>query len=783
MDQHNHPAANSGAVNDQASIRKLIEISGVIQLMRGCVIAPNYGVSSDLVAPLALSPLGVEMRDKLKLRHKRTRPNEAVLAVALAVGVGDGLLIDPQRTDLDALRAAMSIEVKRKRFLFPDPYRREFAEELFVTHEFRSTIGSADSVRFLRDKEQGVYQVGRSIVGPWGCIESDQVRALAPDRQIYGFYCESGWCSKLHEFQFETSQNAPINRALSDLRSILQEHNPETGNHLLRTYQLESAKLLLADPLVDSEQILNLVGDALTDQERIELAVIALSNQLKIEPAWRSRVATASSRVLSNPLDFARELSFGETMQLLHMFSNDVLVRAIDEAIVSKRIASESDLRRMPRVDRWPNKTMSAEIGTRGLRFSIPSDRENVILGQLLHRVYSSSPEDLAFALDRPNTEGLDSLISFAFQNMDVETVTDKCLVNDRRAAAIACRLLHLDESNKTRAEIGDLLKWRLGISNEVVASRVTGILAAIDSYLTADPARDESEKRGDLSNLYVDAETELMLAIRFAEWSLLSDHYRTTPRFTLRIRDLPSTSQFIVDRDGNPVGPKPTLQPLASAFGRLADWLDELPVQKRDTSSLPAATVASGRPFAFNHLSVFHDLTLESQSRVLTDLRNATRELGAEDVLTVRNTGPGHGNNPFPDDDQIRIAMTHLRRGLETLAVSGLTPIVYERVSMSSGLRGQREMLYGSKFGNSIIRVPSWPLAPGLPASSSHLVLLPSCTGPGWGQLRFSIPTGDRGGPRWDNWPPRRSSKEEADWDTSPDAVQIGSDSQAMTA
>ena len=760
----------------------LLEVSGIVQLLRGCIIAQAYTVPNDLAAAIALTPLGIDMRDELRARHRRTRPNEATMAVALMIGIGDELLIDPVLTDVEGLRIAMTAEIKRKKLLFPDPYQRAYAEELFLTYEFQSTIPAAAALRFLKEREQGVYQVGRSTVGPWGCIESDQFRVLEPERHIYGFHCENQWCNRLHPFNLETAENAPINRAQSEIRPILEEYRQNISHQRLREFRLANAKQLLADPFIDSSQLLNFIGDALSNDERTNLAATALGAMLRASPSSRARISSVSSRVLSDPLKFVRELTFGEVMQLLHLMSDDALVRSIDEAAASGSLRTEPDLRRTARVDRWPHSPFTAEVGTKGLRFAVTPDRENVTLGQLLHRVYVDSPSDLAFALDRPSNEPLDSLISFAFQTMDVEAVADGCLINDRRAAAAACDLLHIDVGNRTRAEIADLLKWRLGLKDEVEASKSHTLMSAIEHYLGAPAERSEEDKRGDLSNIYVSLETELMLAIRFAEWALTSDHYLNEPRFSLRLRDLPPNSRFLVGRDGRALSSPPTFQPLASSFGRLADWLEGTAPELREVATLPASTVASGRPFSFQHLSIFHDLTPESRSSVLESLRAATREFDDRDVISVRNSGPGHGNNVFPDDDLIRVALTHVRRGIDTLAKSGLTPVVYERTSMSSGLRGQTETTYQAWVGSVSIRVPFWPLAPGLPSSSSHLVIVSGASGPGWGEVRFTVPTGDRGGSRWESWPPRRRSERHDDWDATSGAAEASNEARPLT-
>lgn len=769
-DQHSQQDISA----DTSDLSRKGDFSALMQILSGCVISPQYAVPEKLVSGLVLTDLGTRIAEELRSKHRRTRPAEAKLAVALSMGIGDRMLLDLQRSDLEAMRSAITSEIRGMRILFPNAYSKGMASTLFATNENNPHVSITESIKLCRSEGPGVYQVGRFVVGPWGCIESAAFRALTPEREVLGYLCEEHWCTRVHPFYLQTAENAPINRARQNLNAILEPYYSSAPRAGLREFRLHTSMQLGENPLVDSELLFNWVGDALSDEERTRLAEIVLRRLLSDNPGYRTTIAAVSGRILADPADFCSALTFSETMQLLHLQSDELIITSIDRAVESKVISAEPDLRRTARVERWPNRSMTAELGTKGLRFRISEGADNVILGNVLSRVYAQSSEDLAFALDRPSTETLDSLVSLAFQTMEVEEVADNCLINNRHAAQAACRLLYISPEG-SRAQIADKLKWRLGISDERSASGVLPIIQMIEKYLTEPPERDVNDKRGELSNIYVETETELLLALRFSSWALTEDHYTQRSPFSLRIGQLPPATKYLLDREGNEILGNATLQPLASSFARLAKALEKDAPTARDPDSLPIPAITSGRPFAFRHLRMYDDLTPESQQEVLEKLRAASRSFGDGDVIDVRNTGPGHGNNSFPEDDQIRVALTKIRRGLEALAEGGLTPIIYERVGTSRGLRGQTEAKYHGWKHEVALRTPYWPVAPGLPGLQSHLVIIPSAVGPGWGQLRFRLPGGDRGGPQWEGWPPRRTPERSAEWQTRSDAAVPG--------
>lgn len=772
------PSSQAGTVNpmgerqghevpDTEAIRKIGDFVALAQLLNGCIISPNYAVTTEMADAIHLSQLGWDFVTKLREAHRRTRPNEAKLAVALHVGIGDDLLIEPSEIDIERLRTAISHDVANKKVLYPNPYLRDTSERLMKDHEFDPLVTNSEILQILRDQEQGVFQIGDSVVGPWGCISSQSHRDMEPDRRIYGFMCENVGCNTVHPFHLKTADNAPINRARRDLHPILEARRVDAIPRILRFSKLEWAKSSQPSPLIDSASLLNFIGDALAEREREGVVGILLREMLRELPFMRSKIAGLSHRILNDPDEFARQLQFGEQMQLLHMGSDETLVRSVDLAVQRGLIKTNPNTRRRARFERWRNPNLALEVGPQGLRFRVPDDRVNVVLGHVLQGAYAEDTVDLAFALDQPEGESLDSLISFAFQTLDANAVVDTCILNDRRTATKACQLFYINDTGLSKGDRADLLRWRLGISSEASISRTETITEAIEAYLRMDPNTTVEAKRGHLSNIYVDLETELMLALKFCSWALTEDHYDHSQPFTLRPEELPSVEKHVCNRSGEIVADKPTLHPIAGGFARLADELALLPRKERDLDNLPRWIHLAKRPFAFPHLATFHDLTDESQGSVLDLLKTATRDFTHGDVISVRNDGPGHGNNAFPSDDKIRSALTLIRQGLSSLASAGLTPLMYTRRETSRGNRGQSLATYRSWVGEAVVKVPFWPLAPGLPGLSERLILVPAASGPGWGHLRFVVPLDDSGGEKWNGWPPRRRTDRTGEWET----------------
>lgn len=749
---------------------KMLDFIDLKTILKYCIIAKSYKVANKVVEPIELSPAGELLRSQLRDRVRTIPPNEAKLAVSLAVAVGDEVFVNFDDTNINELRHALSEEVQAKKIMFPDVYRKETAGELFQDHEFSSKISNETTVALLKRTETGVFQVGRSVIGPWGCRYSQEQRLLAPTYDVPGFYCEREECDAIHPFRIDTARKAKINVALEELGVILEGRIPKHPSLRARQFEISSAKRWNTDPFVDSFTLMNFLGDSLTHSERVKVAEVVLRKALKEEQTAREKLSSISGKEIQNPADFVTSLTDSELMQFFHLHSDVRLIHSIDESISKGIVRIQEGTTRFSRIERWQKRRTRAEISSYGLRFKVPANREHVFVGHALQEIYEGDPEELAYCLSEDGFGySLDDLISKVYQSKEIETVVDNCLLHNRSTMKKLCNILHIDNEPNgkllTRDEITRILKWKMGVSNEAKFEDLHSLISSINNFREDLSKRSEADKLRELSVIFSKLETELLRSLKFTRWSLSGDHFSERPKFTYFHNKIPDAHHILIGPDGVSQGDRPTLATLGNAFNRLASELEDSDSSSRDELELPIGTIISHRPFAFASRLIYRDLTTSSQEKILENLRKLTIIFTDPEFLNVRNSGAAHGNVRFPTDEEIAQALDSAFLGLKIIADMGFSPIIYELKSTESGTRGAKEITYVSWVGTVSIRTPTWPLTPGFPTSLDRLIILPGMVGPGWGPLRFRLPEGIMGEEGWDDWPPRRRVARASDW------------------
>jgi hypothetical protein len=733
-------------------IEGLLEFTSIVGLLKDCIIPSTFSVPAEMVDAIIFSERGDQLIAALRSKNRRMRPNEASMAVALAVGDKQRLYVEPHLVDYTRLRKAISIELQKSRILFPDLYDPDLSRDLFAISPYSSHIENADAIRILRKYDQGVYQLGHTTVGPFGCLESRETRHMDSDREVSGFYCENPGCSTIHEFSLATGDSA-IKRAQDALSDLLGDEKTNPPGHQLKQFRLFAIKASGKDPLMFGGALIEFCGDALALSELQGVTSIALRRALKDEPALRTQLSGIAGRILGDPDKFVADLNRNQLLQILHLLTDEDVLKACDAAIKVRGIEVRPERMRAARLSRWGWRRAEASI--HGVRF-VTKEFRGGDLGHLLTSLYQEDPEELAYALGNSAETSLEDLISDAFQRPDLEEIVASCLSSTLSRARAACTLLHVDHEGLGKDELSAALKWRLGISGEQPASDAARISGTIEDYLSRSDQMGEDEKRGALSNVFTALETELMLALKFTNWAMRVDHYSEAHGFALYIEELPTIDDLLTYSSA-----KPTLQPLSAGLVKLSAELRTAKAETRPEDGFPAEGLATGRPFAFRHIWPFHDLCTEARSRICSGLTDSGNDFSRQEVLDVRNFAL-HGNAAFPSDDMIRSCLGYVHKGLTRLRELGLAPVLYERKGVSGSPGGRMEANYtASGAPAQVIRVPEWPLTPRMPQTPERVVIVPAAVGSGWGPLRFGLPGSDQGGDRWKDWPPTRKEEQ----------------------
>ena len=207
---------------------QLTEILCIGSMLSSCIIDSSYRISDDWIAPLAFSGLGEKLASELQKNHKRLRPNDVKMAIFLQFGCADGLLIDPA-TDLDRLRRQLSSELLHGRIFFPYIFGRELHDSAARIYPARTSLDSKQTIRLLKELPIGVFQDGRTVVGPYGCTYSDIPRQADATTTVPGYLCSDAACDIVHYINLHTG-NSAVARARHILADYLQKHYSQTAD-------------------------------------------------------------------------------------------------------------------------------------------------------------------------------------------------------------------------------------------------------------------------------------------------------------------------------------------------------------------------------------------------------------------------------------------------------------------------------------------------------------------------------------------------------------------------
>lgn len=723
-----------------------------VEIMTSCVVRSTYRVPLDLVAPLVFTPEGEDLRSRLCGKYRRTREAEASLAVAMAIGTGEHEYVDALASDLPAVRESLTRQIRSKQIFFPDTFDPELAKEIERRDPGVRALSHTQTMQVISDRPTGVFQAGRWIVGPWGCVEATQRREMYPRRHILGYLCEDPKCKQIHPYALQTGVTA-ISKARDQVHQIIGgESGFHSGGSALRFRR--EASLRARRHLLETPSLLNFICDALADHEVASMAAEALRSGLRSAPELRTHYSGLAGRVLADPREFVHAVSRNENVQLLHTFSDGSLIRALDQCIASQEIKTDAEVPRSARVERWPSPSGSVVAGQQGLSIRVKDRGSQESLGRLLQQIYADRPEgaaELAYLLGQPEAD-LDELISFALNRLSPAEVVEKALQQDLATARLVQEALHLSSQNG-RDQLGALILWRLGEPSMQSSDPGTFLTSLIDDYLARSTSRPEEAKRGDLSNIFVNLETFLARVACFARWALTVDHAASAEGFLFEPWRLPGLET--IESTG-----KPTLSDLAAAFNRLSNELTSVEPEPRAPWGVPRYCHESGRPYAFSNIRPFDNLSRPSQGELVSLLRKASKQIVTQVVLDVRNFGPSHGNVTFPSDEQIAGALRLVRETVLDLSTAGLSGAVFIRTLRHVESGGRQRDVYAFAGNQTELMRPFWPVAQGLPAGQERLVIVPAAVGPGWGPLRFRLSEGDRGRGRWRDWPPSRKEE-----------------------
>ena len=209
-------------VSDSEMRTKLTELISVVSLLNRCIIDRNYRLSDNWVQPLRFTSLGKQTIDACMTHYRRLKPNDVRMATFLAVGCTEGLFVDIS-TDIESLRQQISIEIRQGRIRFPYIFGRELHDAAAEFFPAQTSLDNDQTIKLLDGLPIGVFQQGRTVIGPYGCTYSDIPRTAGPRFSVPGYRCPDESCMGIHEISIQTAESA-ISRARAKVRQYIEKN-------------------------------------------------------------------------------------------------------------------------------------------------------------------------------------------------------------------------------------------------------------------------------------------------------------------------------------------------------------------------------------------------------------------------------------------------------------------------------------------------------------------------------------------------------------------------------
>jgi hypothetical protein len=151
---------------DEASRTNILRLRGIGRLMSNSIVVPRYRIPSHLHEPLVFTEAGERMVRELS-SSRSANWGEQRIAVFLALH-HDELFVDPDRTDISALRNGFSREIKSGNIVHPFIWGRELYDKAYsdIPSTHLHALDSRKTIEFLRGTSKGVFQVFDTVVGP-----------------------------------------------------------------------------------------------------------------------------------------------------------------------------------------------------------------------------------------------------------------------------------------------------------------------------------------------------------------------------------------------------------------------------------------------------------------------------------------------------------------------------------------------------------------------------------------------------------------------------------------
>ncbi|WP_327358501.1 hypothetical protein [Streptomyces sp. NBC_01304] len=765
------------AYSDAEERQKIFRLAILSDFLSYCLIARDYKPSTNLNNQIKLTPYG---NDKVQAFARKRIPIPEARAICFLEFSWIHLLVDVKETDVAAVQGVISQQIRDRAIYFPFVFGRELYDRAYenLDPEKRS-LDPSDTLDFLKDTPQGVFQMHEFVTGPFGLLNSKQLRFFQPQRHAGLLHCGDVSCHEIHNVDFATASEAPINKHRGQAVRTLQRDSEIPSAWASFISDIFSETVHPARDNV-SETLIPILGDCLTGVEIRELTAWLLDNT-----QGDLRAVCASLGLQGPSKSIVGSMGRAELMQLCLTMSDREITQGIDTLVHESVVEIPRTEIRRPPINGdsvFGTFRMSAEIGNHGVR--IRSEAMHLAplrLRNLVERMYRLSDEadrdELEWQLRAASGETLEARLENYLMDHSPKTVVQNLVLARKSNVITACELLSLREGAQESEDFIALVLWKLGFASETSGDphadfwRHHEEMEKMSRMGPGGPMSPSVEEIRKAAGAYFPAlENVLEDALCFSIWALSHDHVNDRKPFIFEpSRQLEKSFEWLqaaVSRSGDSellFGEKNTLYPLCRGFQCLASELKRLAAE-RDNHVRPASEFPdwvshqSLQRFPFEHLIPFLDLTDDSREAVLGNLHEISRMLVSGKVCETRNDLL-HGGRKDISLANVRASLSAIRSAVQLLEDCGFARVTFATSNRRSDGYGRSITTLRNMRGATLdMHNPSPFSWLGLPSTGGEVhIMTAACFSAPNDFLRFQSESNSPYTEMWGDFPKRK--------------------------
>jgi hypothetical protein len=572
-------------------------------------------------------------------------------------------LVDPEASDLTAIRALLESSILEGSILLPYIFGRELYDKFNDEFSTNRTdhLDPPDVLRLLAGTPVGVFQVGPLVTGPLGILESSEVRWTPPTEAAPLWHCSDTGCTALHRVWLRSGHRPfldaydGLQRMAIEISGLSSEWMAPLRTKVMRPYD-ERLEIHFAD-------VLPFLASCIVGEDRREVLQAVLTGVRRNEIRKRLELSPRVNEFRNlSAEDLSSRLTPAERLQLLALLNTSELVQVIDDLILQRRLVVQPEELRKASIapPRTSRRDLRTEMSSYGLRS--PGRQPLIRLKTAIEGAYRDVDgiEDLRWRVRAPEHVSTGAALSAFIEREGPRAAVAELVIPDRRVfERIAVGVAFGPSPDESAEERTIRILWKLGFNTPRYGGALCLLRRRLDEFnqclLTLGSAESEAEResiRRSGVNLFVSLEDYLERVVAFNCWLCASDHFLST-RFAYNRVDAvefvprvlgesvqSGDAKFCWSSSGdNTLG---TSQAYLEAF---VAWLSATRDRHGDRSKLqrpedqlPHYVDDPGQEFPFLHTEAWADFDQNEFDLYIARLREMGEQIRKSGLTSIRN-------------------------------------------------------------------------------------------------------------------------------------------------